>query len=268
MSTPVTPSPAPADACGCGDAHDHSGHDHPPTGADVVRALVPALSIVSLVIPALGVVLMVSILAYTPSTPLALLVGVSLGALQLLTLIATSLFVARTRAQLAVSPGLLAVRSIVEEVLRLVAVWSATLLWPADERGPLAVWVGAGTALVWVAVATVQSLRTRARIARPSEWSTNAVATLLTEGLSVRRTMLMRVLDVVGAITFQLGATILLMLSPAMLVATVVLSVATGLSTLVLQRRSPAERVRSPWSFVPLALGVLVLGLAVLSVGA
>ncbi|EWS80645.1 hypothetical protein BF93_01990 [Brachybacterium phenoliresistens] len=272
MSTPIPDSPAPAPetsgGCGCGDPHDHAGHDHPPTGADVVRALVPALSIVSLAIPALGVIMILSILAYAPSTPWPILIGLSLGALQLLSLVATSLYVARTRVQLAVNPGLLAVRSVVDELLRLAAVWSATLLWPADVRGPLAVWVGAGTALVWVVLATAQSLRTRSRIAKPSQWSTEAVATLLNEGVGVRRSMVLRVLDVAGTITFQLGATILVMLSPAMVVATVVLSIATGLSTLVLQRRSPSQRARSPWALAPVGIGLLVLVLAVLALGA
>ena len=43
----------------CDDPHDHSGHDHPPTGADLVRDLVKGLSIQALLIPALGVVLLV-----------------------------------------------------------------------------------------------------------------------------------------------------------------------------------------------------------------
>ncbi|MFC0674179.1 hypothetical protein [Brachybacterium hainanense] len=264
MSTPITPPPAAADSCGCGDPHDHTGHDHAPTGADVVRTLVPALSVVSLVLPAIGVLLMVGVLAAQPSSPLVLLLGISLGGLQLVVLVATSLFVARTRTQLAVNPGLLAVRSIVDEVLRLAAVWAATLLWPGDRLGALALWVGAGTALVWIALTTVQTLRTRRLIARPGEWSKNAIATLLNEGVSVRRSMTMRVLDVVGTVAFQLGATILLILSPAMLVATVVLSIGTGLSTLVLQRHSPAERISSPWAYAPLGIGLLTLTMSLL----
>src|SRR5699024_9723508 len=150
----------------CDDPHDHSGHDHPPTGADLVRDLVKGLSIQALLIPALGVVLLLAILPFAPLTPVPLLLGIALGAVQLLSLVATSLFVARTRKQLAVNPGLLAVRSIVEELLRVAAVLMALLLWPADLRTHLGIWVGAGCALVWLARATAQAVTTRRRIAR------------------------------------------------------------------------------------------------------
>ena len=63
----MTDTPAQAEH-GCTDPHDHSGHDHPPTGADLLRELVQGLSILSLVIPALGVVLLLVILPMAPST--------------------------------------------------------------------------------------------------------------------------------------------------------------------------------------------------------
>lgn len=260
MPSPTSDSPAPA--AGPHDPHDHSGHDHPPTGADVVRALIKGLSIVTLVLPALAVVLLLAVLPFAPASPLVLLLGIALGGLQLISLVATSIFVSRTRAQLAVNPGLVAVRSVVEEVLRLAAVMLAVLLWPLDAGGDLAVWVGTGAALVWIALATAQTVSTRRRISRPSDWSKEAVATMLGARLSVTRSMVMRVLDVVGTTTFQLGATVLVMLSPVLMLGTIVLSIATGLSTLVLQRHAPARRAASPWAFAPLGIGLLTLALS------
>src|SRR5690625_4093140 len=70
----MTDTPAPAEH-GRTDPHDHSGHDHPPTGADLLRELVQGLSILSLVIPGLGVVLLLVILPMAPSTPVVLALG-------------------------------------------------------------------------------------------------------------------------------------------------------------------------------------------------
>ena len=250
----------------CDDPHDHSGHDHPPTGADLVRDLVKGLSIQALLIPALGVVLLLAILPFAPLTPVPLLLGIALGAVQLLSLVATSLFVARTRKQLAVNPGLLAVRSIVEELLRVAAVLMALLLWPADLRTHLGIWVGAGCALVWLALATAQTVTTRRRIARPGEWSEEAISTMLAHRVGARSTAVMRLLDVTGTALFQVGATVLVILSPILVAGTAVLSIGVGLSTLVLHRRAPAERSRSPWAYAPIALGLLTLALAVFGV--
>lgn len=243
------------------DPHDHTGHDHPPTGADLVRDLVKSLSVLALVIPVIGVLLLIAILPFAPTSPVVLLLGIALGAGHLASLVATSLFVARTRTQLAVNPGLLAVRSGVEEALRLAAVLLALLLWPGDIRAELGVWIGAGAALVWIALATAQTVSTRRRIARPSDWSKDAVSTLLNERVGARSTMLMRLLDIVGTVTFQVGATVLVILSPVLVIGTAVLSIASGLSTLVLQRRSPAERARTPWAYAPLTIGLLTLAL-------
>ena len=106
------------------------------------------------------------------------------------------------------------------------------------------------------------------RISRPSEWSKQAVATLLSERVTPRSTVLMRLLDVLGTVLFQLGATVLVILAPVMVVGTAVLSIGSGLATLVLQRRTPAERLRSPWAYAPFIIGVLTLGLAVLGLTA
>lgn len=261
--TPAAADPRCDDQHGV-DPHDHTGHDHPPTGADLVRDLVRGLSIQALLIPALGVIMLIAILPFAPVTPVPLLLGLALGAAQLASLVATSLFVSRTRKQLAVNPGLLAVRSILDEVLRLAAVLFALLLWPADIRAELGVWVGAGCALVWVILATAQTVATRRRIARPGEWSEDAVSTLLSQRVGARSTVVMRLLDVAGTMMFQLGATVLVILSPVLVIGTAVLSIGTGLSTLVLQNRPPAERSRSPWAYTPFSLGLLTVGLAAL----
>ncbi len=257
------PDPPAASAPHCDDPHDHTGHDHPPTGADLVRDLVKGLSIQALLIPAVGVVLLLAILPVAPLSPVTLLLGIGLGAAQLISLIATSLFVARTRTQLAVNPGLLAVRSVVDELLRVAAVLLAILLWPADIRSELGIWVGAGCALVWLILATAQTVTTRQRIARPGEWSEEAISTLLAHRVGARSTVVMRLLDVLGTVMFQVGATVLVILSPVLVIGTVVLSIGVGLSTLVLHRRPPAGRSRSPWAYAPFGLGLLALLLAV-----
>ena len=259
----MTDTPAATDPH-CDDPHDHTGHDHPPTGADLVRDLVKGLSIQALLIPAIGVILLLAILPFAPVSPLPLLLGVGLGAAQLISLVATSLFVARTRKQLAVNPGLLAVRSILDEVLRIAAVLLAALLWPGDIRSELGIWVGAGCAMVWLLLATAQTVTTRQRIARPGDWSKEAISTLLSQRVGARSTVVMRLLDVSGTVMFQVGATVLVILSPVLVIGTVVLSIGIGLSTLVLHRRPPAERSRSPWAYAPFVLGLLTLLLVAL----
>lgn len=263
-----TPAAAPSDGpatASCADPHDHSDHDHPPTGAEIVTGLIRGFSILTLVVPALGLLMLIACLAATPSTPLVLFVGTVLGGLQLVVLVATSVFVARSHARLALHPGLLAARSVLEEVLRVAAVLLALVLWPAEARGPMGLWVGAGCALVWVVLTTAQLASARRRIASPSSWSQEMVATLLLEKVSVRRSMVIRATDVVGLMLFQLGATVLVAAAPVMVVATIVLSVATGFSTLALQRRAPSERTGSPWAFVPLGLGLLTAVLALVA---
>ncbi|MCG7308764.1 hypothetical protein Bra3105_04395 [Brachybacterium halotolerans subsp. kimchii] len=275
MTTSSSPSSAadpevPGEAASCSsdphgsDPHDHTGHDHPPTGAEIVSALVRGLSIVSLVIPAVAVVLVLVCLPATPSTPLPLVLGIALGALQLVVVVVTSMFVSKVQRRLAVNPGPMAVRSSVEEVLRLAAVLFAGLLWPSEAVGPMGIWLGLGTALVWIVLATAQTVSARRRIAAPSAWATEAVGTFLTEKVSVPRSMVLRVLDVVGTALFQIGATVLIVLSPVLTIGTIVLSIATGLSTLILQRRSPGERPHTLWAYAPFGIGVLTAALALL----
>ncbi|MDO5662828.1 MAG: hypothetical protein Q4G40_09040 [Brachybacterium sp.] len=270
MSTasPRPPADAPADAGCCdggGDPHDHSGHDHPPTGAEVVGALVRGFSVLSLAIPVLALGLLIGILLLTPSTPLVLGLGALLGVLQLGTVVLSGLAVSRTRSALAVHPGLLVARVGLDEALRLAVVLLALVLFAAEPRTPLGLWIGAGCALVWLALATAQMISARSRIAQPSAWSQDLVSGLLSQKVGIPRTMAMRLLDVIGTAAFQIGATILVITAPIMVLATIVLGIASGLSTLVLQRRMPAERTRSMWAFAPIAVGVLTVLLAILS---
>ncbi len=67
--------------------------------------------------------MMIAVLPAAPpsSPPVVISLGLGLGLAQLIVLVLTSQFVSRTRKQLAVNPGMLAVRSVVEEVLRLAA---------------------------------------------------------------------------------------------------------------------------------------------------
>lgn len=241
------------------DPHDHSGHEHPPTGADLVPALVRGLSVTALAIPAVGVAALVGSLGFAPSTPLVLVHGLLLGIAQLAVLVLTSLVVARRSARWAINPALQAGRSIVEELLRWAAVALAVVMMPGEDPARLGAWLGLGTALVWVALATAQTVAARRRIAQPGEWAEDAVATLLGGRVSVRRSMIMRVLDVVGAVCFQIGASMLIASAAIMVVPTIVLSFATAMSTLVLQRHPAGERIGSPWSYAPVILGVLTL---------
>ncbi|WP_106506428.1 hypothetical protein [Brachybacterium timonense] len=247
----------------CAD-HDHTGHDHAPSGADLVQGLIRGLSLLALLIPVLALALVLASLAAAPTTPLPLLVGLAVGGFQLLFTLITSLVVTRMRVRLVVNPGLLAFRSGIEEALRVGAVLLAYVLWPLEDRGPLGLWVGLGAALAWLIVATVQTISTRRRLATPSLWGKEAVATLLTERVSARSTVLMRLIDVLATALFQIGATMLVCLAPMMVIGTFVLSFASSMATLMLQRRSPATRSRSAWAYAPLALGALTLALALL----
>lgn len=264
---PGAPSGADQASCGssCQDPHDHAGHDHGPTGAEIVQGLTRGFGVLSLAVPALAIIMLAGLLAAPPSTPLVLLLGVILGGAQLLVLVAASLVAAKGSPRLAVNPGLTAVRGVLDEVLRLAAVLAALVLWPADARGPLGLWVGAGCALVWLVLTTLQLLSARRRIISPSPWSEEMVATLLVERVSVRRSMTIRMADVLGLVLFQLGATVLVSAAPVMVVATAILAVGTGLSTLVLQRRAPSERIDSPWALVPLGIGILTALLAAIA---
>lgn len=261
-TAPAAEADAPADTSHC---CDDPHHDHGRTGADVVSGLTRGFAILALVVPFLALVLLLASLAHAPSTPAVLLLGLLLGSLHLATLVGTTLVVARTSPRVALSPGLLAARSVLEEALRLAVVLLALVLWPTEPRSPIGLWLGVGCALVWAALATAQLVAARRRIVRPSDWSREMVATLLQEKVGVGRTMLVRLADITGLMLFQVGASVLVAAAPVMTVATIVLSMATGLSTLVLQRRSPAQRARSPWALAPLGIGLLLLVLALVA---
>src|SRR5690625_7722495 len=98
-----------------------------------------------------------------------------------------------------------------------------------------------------MALATAQTVATRRRLTRPSEWAERTVATMLAERVSARSTVLMRLLDVLGSITFQVGATVLVILTPVLAIGTFVLSVASGLSTLVLHQIGRASCRARVW---------------------
>lgn len=256
------------EAASCADAHDCTDHDHGPTGAEVVSGLIRGLSLTALAIPVLAAVLLVLGLALAPTTPLPLLLGLSLGALQLLVVLGTALLARGPRRTLAHSPLVLVLRCVLEETLRLGAALLALALWPFELPGRVGVWVGLGAACVWMGLALVQTVAARRRISRPSAWSREAVASLLSERVGARGVVAMRLLDVTGAALFQIGATALVVLAPVLAAGVLVLSIASGMSTLVLQRHGAAERIRSPWAYAPAVIGVLVLALALLGIAA
>lgn len=256
------------ETAGCGDAHDCSDHDHGPTGADIVRGLVRGLSVAALAIPVLALALILIALPFAPTTPLPLLLGMTLGFLQLLTVLLIGMIARGGRASLAVHPVVLAVRSLIEEGLRLGIALLAIALWPFELPGRLGVWVGLGAALVWMAVALLQTISARRRVARPSDWSREAIATLLSERVGVRSTIVMRLLDVTGSALFQIGATVLVALAPVLVIGTLVLSIASMMSTLLLQRRAPAQRVRSVWAYAPVGIAVMTIALALFGISA
>ncbi|MCS6712519.1 hypothetical protein JSY14_11015 [Brachybacterium sp. EF45031] len=259
----TTPAPeTTAACCSSGDPHDHSGHDHPRTGAEVVRGLVRALSVVALVLPALVLVTMMAALAATPSSPAVLFIGIALGALQIAALGLSAALLTRAPGVRPDGLRVLVTRSVVDEVLRLAAVLLALVLWPTDARGPLGLWVGVGAATVWGILATIQTVLTRKRLARPSAWGEETVMAMLADRTGVARVAAMRVVDVVAVICFQLGASVLVATAPVMTVATIVLSLGSGLATLILHRHAPAERPASPWAWAPAAIGLLLLVLA------
>ncbi len=248
--------------------HDHSDHDHGPTGAQIVQGLIRGLSVLTLVIPAIAVVLLIGALSLAPATPLPLLVGLALGGFQLVVTLLISMVLLRTRPHLTVHPGVLALRSFAEEALRLGAVLLVLMLWPVEPRIELGVWTGLGAAFAWLVMATVQTVSTRRRLRSPSTWGKEAVATLLTEKVSPRSAVAMRTLDILGVALFQIGATTLVMMAPVFAIGTLVLSVASAVATLMLQRKPAAERLGSPWVYAPLLIGlmtILLVGLGIVA---
>lgn len=244
-------------ACSCG-----SDHDHGPTGADIVQSLGKGFAVLSILIPVLAVMLLLMGLILTPSSPLVILLGLTLGLAHIAVVIALSAVTQKISGDLANSPTLLVARVALEEVLRLAVVLIALVMFTAEPRAALGLWVGLGAMAVWAVLTTAQVVFARKRILKPGEWSKNTVLSVLNEKISVKRAMLMRFLDVAAVLLFQVGATVLVAAAPIMTAATCVLALASGFSTLVVQRYSSQRRARSPWVWAPIGIAVLVAVLA------
>lgn len=246
------------DRCSCG-----SDHDHGPTGNDVVHALGRGFAILSLLTPLLALVLFAACLVATPTSAGVLFLGIGLGLAHLALMLVAGTVGAKKGPAMTASPWFLVGRVAIEELLRLLVALIALVTLSWQWRGALGLWIGVGAMLVWAILATVQLATSRRRIARPSDWSKETVLSVLDGGISVRRAMTVRFVDIAGLFLFQLGACTLVTAAPIMTVATIVLSIASGLSTLIVQSLSPARRKNSPWVFAPCAIGVVTAALAV-----
>ncbi|RUP86022.1 hypothetical protein [Dermabacter sp. HSID17554] len=246
------------DRCSCG-----SDHDHGPTGNDVVHALGRGFAILSLLTPLLALVLFAACLVATPTSAGVLFLGIGLGLAHLALMLVAGAVGAKKGPAMTASPWFLVGRVAIEELLRLLVALIALVTLSWQWRGALGLWIGVGAMLVWAILATVQLATSRRRIARPSDWSKETVLSVLDGGISVRRAMTVRFVDIAGLFLFQLGACTLVTAAPIMTVATIVLSIASGLSTLIVQSLSPARRKNSPWVFAPCAIGVVTAALAV-----
>ena len=246
------------DRCSCG-----SDHDHGPTGNDVVHALGRGFAILSLLTPLLALVLFAACLVATPTSAGVLFLGIGLGLAHLALMLVAGAVGAKKGPAMTASPWFLVGRVAIEELLRLLVALIALVTLSWQWRGALGLWIGVGAMLVWAILATVQLASSRRRIARPSDWSKETVLSVLDGGISVRRAMTVRFVDIAGLFLFQLGACTLVTAAPIMTVATIVLSIASGLSTLIVQSLSPARRKNSPWVFAPCAIGVVTAALAV-----
>ncbi|MCT2149047.1 hypothetical protein M3D48_00170 [Dermabacter vaginalis] len=246
------------DRCSCG-----SDHDHGPTGNDVVHALGRGFAILSLLTPLLALVLFAACLVATPTSAGVLFLGIGLGLAHLALMLVAGAVGAKKGPAMTASPWFLVGRVAIEELLRLLVALIALVTLSWQWRGALGLWIGVGAMLVWAILATVQLASSRRRIARPSDWSKETVLSVLDGGISVRRAVTVRFVDIAGLFLFQLGACTLVTAAPIMTVATIVLSIASGLSTLIVQSLSPARRKNSPWVFAPCAIGVVTAALAV-----
>ncbi|WP_058235465.1 hypothetical protein [Devriesea agamarum] len=285
MTTPAPHAPhtsSPSDAhndsgccSNCGDDHAHQG----PTGAEIVQRLGTGFAVLALVTPLLAIVLVLIGLTNTPLSFMPPVVGLALGGVQLFIAVGISVLAGRihlkrhgnrdgTQRSISVvgHPAGTAVRSVLEELARLGAVSLVLVLHPVLNRAATGLWIGIGASVVWAVLATAQFVSARRRIQTPSEWSRETVQTVLDQGGRVGRVMGMRVIDLIGVFAFQIGASLLIAGGWVMVVATAVLSMATGLSILIMQQRSPADRPRSIWAFAPVGIGVFTVVLAIIFV--
>ncbi len=244
-------------ACSCG-----SDHDHGPTGADIVQGLGRGFAVLSLAVPACAALIVIAALAKTPSSPLVILLGIGLGLSHLAVLVAMSAVTRKTQDSVASTPGFLATRVLLEEVLRLAVVLVGLLLFHFENYSSLGLWIGVGAMLVWTVLTTSHLVIARKRILKPGDWSRGTVLSMLEEKISVNRAMMLRLLDIVAVLLFHVAATMFVAVAPIMCVATFVLSLASGLSTLVLQRMDPDRRQRSLWAYAPIGIAVLLSALA------
>lgn len=244
-------------ACSCG-----SDHDHGPTGADIVRGLGRGFAILTFAVPAFTVLLVAVALLFTPTSPLPILLGVGLGLGQIAVVIGMSALSRKIRDSLASTPVFLAARVVVEEALRLVVALIGLLIFHYENYGSLGLWIGVGAMLVWTILTTSHVAVARTRILKPGDWSKGTVLSMLEEKISVKRAMTLRFLDIAAVLLFQVAATTLVAVAPIMIVATFVLSLASGLSTLVLQRMPAPRRQRSAWAYAPISISLLLSAFA------
>lgn len=263
MDTPTTAHDIDphTDACSCG-----SDHDHGPTGAEIVQSLGTGFAVLSIAVPALALALTLGALALTPSTPLVLLVGLGLGLGQLAVLVAMSALASKAGGAATSGPGFLVARVGIEEVLRLAVVLIGLVIFRTELRGALGLWIGVGAMLVWTCLTTAQLVAARRRILKPGDWSKSTVLSMLDDRISPRRALALRFADIAAVLLFQVAATVLVAAAPIMVLATIVLAVASGLSTLVVQRYSPERRASSPWVLAPLGISLILALLAVVFV--
>lgn len=244
-------------SCSCG-----SDHNHGPTGADIVRGLGRGFAILTCAVPALALLLVAEALFFTPTSPLPILLGIGLGLGQIAVVIAMSTISRKVRDSLASTPVFLAARVIVEEALRVAVVLIGLLIFHNEKYGPLGLWIGVGAMGVWAVLTTSHVALARTRILKPGDWSKGTVLSMLEENISVKRAMTLRFLDIAAVLLFQVAATTLVTVAPIMIVATFVLSLASGLSTLVLQRMPAPRRQHSAWAYAPITLSVLLSAFA------
>ena len=249
------------DRCSCG-----SDHNHGPTGNEIVHALGRGFAILSLLTPLLALVLAAASLAATPTSAGVVFLGIGLGLVHLALMLVAGVVGTKKGAAMTRSPWFLVGRVAIEELVRLLVCLIALVTLSWQWTGALGLWIGVGAMLVWAALATVQLAASRRRITQPTDWSKETVLSVLDGGISVRRAMCVRFLDIAGLFLFQLGACTLVTAAPIMTVATIVLSIASGLSTLIVQSLSPQRRKTSPWAFAPFAIGIVTAALAVIFV--
>ena len=244
--------------CACG-----SDHDHGPTGAEVVKHLATGYAVLSLLIPLVSLLILISAGFLAPSDPTVLIFGIGLGLVQLLILLLMGIAAKNLSSLPTYSPAFLIARVALEEVARLAIVLTALLLYPTENKTALGLSLGAGAMLVWTLVTTWQNIKSRNQILKPLEWSKTTVLTVVNSGISVRQAMSLRFLDILALLLFSVSATALVATAPVMIIACMSLSVAAGLSTLIIGKMPAERRQRTLWVFAPIIISIIVTALVV-----